>query len=40
VEQIEDAIREDDFPVGAPVFFENSVEAFAGEDFFTGVHWS
>ena len=40
VEQIEDAIREDDFPVGTPVFFENSVEAFAGEDFFTGVHRS
>src|ERR1700722_1638231 len=40
VEQIEDAIREDDFPVGAPVFFENGVEAFAGEDFFTGVHRS
>src|ERR1700722_15473243 len=40
VEQIEDAIREEDFPVGAPVLFENGVEAFAGEDFFTGVHRS
>src|SRR5579862_7641263 len=38
VEQVEDAICKDDFSIGAAVFFEDSVEAFAGEDFFAGVH--
>src|SRR5579862_3119585 len=38
VEQVEDAICKDDFSIGAAVFFEDSVETFAGEDFFAGVH--
>ena len=38
VQQIEDAIGENDFAAGAAVLFEDRVQSFAGNNFFAGVH--
>ena len=38
VQQIENAVGENDFAAGAAVLFEDRVQSFAGDNFFAGVH--